>query len=56
MEQPHAGLDGYFGASTRAAVALNAAATFGGSVGAVVSGGWSDMAVPALRMLKHRRC
>ena len=51
MEQPHcAGLDvGYFGASTGAAAALNAAATFGVSIGAVVSrGGRPDMALPAL--------
>jgi dienelactone hydrolase len=51
MEQPHcAGLDiGYFGASTGAAAALNAAATFGPSVGAVVSrGGRPDMARSAL--------
>ena len=51
IEQPHcAGLDvGYFGASTGAAAALNAAATFGASIGAVVSrGGRPDMALPAL--------
>jgi dienelactone hydrolase len=51
MEQPHcAGLDiGYFGASTGAAAALNAAATFGQSIGAVVSrGGRPDLALPAL--------
>jgi len=40
---------GYFGASTGAAAALNAAATFGASIGAVVSrGGRPDMAMPAL--------
>ena len=51
LEQPHcAGLDiGYFGASTGAAAALNAAATFGPSIGAVVSrGGRPDMALSAL--------
>jgi len=40
---------GYFGASTGAAAALNAAATFGASIGAVVSrGGRPDMAMSAL--------
>jgi len=40
---------GYFGASTGAAAALNAAATFGTSIGAVVSrGGRPDLALPAL--------
>ena len=51
MEQPRsASLDiGYFGASTGAAAALQAAATFGSSIGAVVSrGGRPDLAMPAL--------
>jgi pimeloyl-ACP methyl ester carboxylesterase len=51
MEQREArSLDvGYFGASTGAAAALNAAATFGASIGAVVSrGGRPDMAMSAL--------
>lgn len=40
---------GYFGASTGAAAALNAAATFGASIGAVVSrGGRPDLAMAAL--------
>ncbi len=51
MEQPRStSLDiGYFGASTGAAAALQAAATFGSSIGAVVSrGGRPDLAMPAL--------
>ena len=51
MEQPQSqSLDiGYFGASTGAAAALNAAATFGTSIGAVVSrGGRPDLAMAAL--------
>ena len=51
MEQPHcSALDiGYFGASTGAAAALNAAATFGSTIGAVVSrGGRPDLAAEAL--------
>lgn len=51
MEQPRSeSLDiGYFGASTGAAAALQAAATFGESIGAVVSrGGRPDLAIPAL--------
>lgn len=51
MEQPHCStLDiGYFGASTGAAAALNAAATFGSTIGAVVSrGGRPDLATEAL--------
>lgn len=51
MEQPRcSSLDiGYFGASTGAAAALNAAATFGTAIGAVVSrGGRPDLALPAL--------
>jgi dienelactone hydrolase len=51
MEQPHcSALDvGYFGASTGAAAALNAAATFGSAIGAVVTrGGRPDLALPAL--------
>jgi pimeloyl-ACP methyl ester carboxylesterase len=51
MEMPRAqSLDiGYFGASTGAAAALNAAATFGSSIGAVVSrGGRPDLAMAAL--------
>ncbi len=40
---------GYFGASTGAAAALNAAATFGSTIGAVVSrGGRPDLAMAAL--------
>jgi pimeloyl-ACP methyl ester carboxylesterase len=40
---------GYFGASTGAAAALQAAATFGSSIGAVVSrGGRPDLVLPAL--------
>ena len=55
MEEPRAqSLDiGYFGASTGAAAALNAAATFGSSVGAVVSrGGRPDLAMAALRSVQ----
>jgi dienelactone hydrolase len=51
MEQPASeSLDiGYFGASTGAAAALNAAATFGPTIGAVVSrGGRPDLAMTAL--------
>jgi dienelactone hydrolase len=51
MEEPHcSALDiGYFGASTGAAAALNAAATFGSTIGAVVSrGGRPDLAMDAL--------
>jgi putative phosphoribosyl transferase len=51
MEQPRSSsLDmGYFGASTGAAAALQAAATFGASIGAVVSrGGRPDLAMSAL--------
>ena len=51
MEQPHcSALEiGYFGASTGAAAALNAAATLGSSIGAVVSrGGRPDLALAAL--------
>jgi pimeloyl-ACP methyl ester carboxylesterase len=51
MEQPVTkSLDiGYFGASTGAAAALNAAATLGSSIGAVVSrGGRPDLAMAAL--------
>ena len=51
MEQPQSkSLDiGYFGASTGAAAALNAAATLGTSIGAVVSrGGRPDLAMSAL--------
>ena len=51
MEQPRcSALDvGYFGASTGAAAALNAAATLGSAIGAVVSrGGRPDLALPAL--------
>ena len=51
MEEPHAqSLDiGYFGASTGAAAALNAAATFSSTIGAVVSrGGRPDLAMAAL--------
>ena len=51
MEQPHCSAlaIGYFGASTGAAAALNAAATFGSTIGAVVSrGGRPDLAMDAL--------
>jgi len=51
MEQPRSeSLDiGYFGASTGAAAALQAAATFSNSIGAVVSrGGRPDLAMAAL--------
>jgi dienelactone hydrolase len=51
MEQPEARpLDiGYFGASTGAAAALNAAATFGAAIGAVVSrGGRPDLTMTSL--------
>jgi dienelactone hydrolase len=51
MEQPQTrSLNvGYFGASTGAAAALNAAATLGSSIGAVVSrGGRPDLAMDAL--------
>jgi putative phosphoribosyl transferase len=51
MEEPRAqSLDiGFFGASTGAAAALNAAATFGSLIGAVVSrGGRPDLAMAAL--------
>ena len=51
MEQPQSkSLDiGYFGASTGAAAALQAAATYGQSIGAVVSrGGRPDLAMSAL--------
>jgi putative phosphoribosyl transferase len=51
MEQPPSQfLDaGYFGASTGAAAALNPAATFGTSIGAVVSrGGRPNLAMSAL--------
>jgi dienelactone hydrolase len=51
MEEPRVqSLDiGYFGASTGAAAALNAAATFGSLIGAVVSrGGRPDLAMAAL--------
>lgn len=44
---------GYFGASTGAAAALNAAATFGASIGAVVSrGGRPDLAMAALERVE----
>jgi putative phosphoribosyl transferase len=44
---------GYFGASTGAAAALNAAATFGPSIAAVVSrGGRPDLAMEALAMVQ----
>lgn len=44
---------GYFGASTGAAAALQAAATFGHSIGAVVSrGGRPDLAMPALQRVQ----
>jgi pimeloyl-ACP methyl ester carboxylesterase len=51
MEQPvtSSAATGYFGASTGAAAALQAAATFGSSIGAVVSrGGRPDLAMEAL--------
>ena len=51
MEQPESRslAIGYFGASTGAAAALNAAATFGTAIGAVVSrGGRPDLAMSAL--------
>jgi putative phosphoribosyl transferase len=51
MDQPHCSAlaIGYFGASTGAAAALNAAATFGSTIGAVVSrGGRPDLAAEAL--------
>jgi dienelactone hydrolase len=50
-EQPHCSAlaIGYFGASTGAAAALNAAATFGSTIGAVVSrGGRPDLAAESL--------
>jgi dienelactone hydrolase len=44
---------GYFGASTGAAAALQAAATLGGSIGAVVSrGGRPDLAMPVLHTVQ----
>ncbi len=44
---------GYFGASTGAAAALQSAATFGGSIGAVVSrGGRPDLAMPILERVQ----
>ena len=55
MEQPESrAFDiGYFGASTGAAAALQAAATFGSSVGAVVSrGGRPDLAMSALNRVQ----
>ena len=55
MEQPESkALDiGYFGASTGAAAALQAAATFGASIGSVVSrGGRPDLAMAALGNVK----
>ena len=51
MEQPQSRslAIGYFGASTGAAAALNAAATFGTAIGAIVSrGGRPDLAMSAL--------
>jgi dienelactone hydrolase len=51
MEQPHCSAlqIGFFGASTGAAAALNAAATLGSAIGAVVSrGGRPDLAMDAL--------
>jgi dienelactone hydrolase len=51
MEQPHCSplAAGYFGASTGAAAALNAAATLGSSIAALVSrGGRPDLAMEAL--------
>ena len=55
MEQPESKtLDiGYFGASTGAAAALQAAATFGTLIGAVVSrGGRPDLAMPVLERVE----
>ncbi|HSK30457.1 MAG TPA: dienelactone hydrolase family protein [Candidatus Limnocylindria bacterium] len=55
MEHPEArSLDaGYFGASTGAAAALKAAATFGSAIGAVVSrGGRPDLAMSALERVE----
>jgi dienelactone hydrolase len=55
VDQPQsASLDiGYFGASTGAAAALQAAATFGSSIGAVVSrGGRPDLAMTALERVE----
>jgi putative phosphoribosyl transferase len=55
MDQPQSSsLDiGYFGASTGAAAALQAAATFGSSIGAVVSrGGRPDLAMAALERVE----
>jgi dienelactone hydrolase len=55
MEQPRSkSLDiGYFGASTGAAAALYAAASFGPSIGAVVSrGGRPDLAMSALKRVQ----
>lgn len=55
MEQPETqALDiGYFGASTGAAAALSAAATFGPAIGAVVSrGGRPDLAMAALKRVQ----
>jgi dienelactone hydrolase len=54
-EQPQTRLlqIGYFGASTGAAAALQAAATFGASIGAVVSrGGRPDLAMSALERVQ----
>jgi dienelactone hydrolase len=54
-EQPQTRLFkiGYFGASTGAAAALQAAATFGASIGAVVSrGGRPDLAMSALERVQ----
>jgi dienelactone hydrolase len=55
MQQPRSkSLDiGYFGASTGAAAALYAAASFGPGIGAVVSrGGRPDLALPALHRVQ----
>jgi dienelactone hydrolase len=55
MDQPECkALDiGYFGASTGAAAALQAAATFGPAIGAVVSrGGRPDLAMAALKSVQ----
>jgi len=55
MEQPESKLldIGYFGASTGAAAALQAAAAFGPSIGAVVSrGGRPDLAMSALERVQ----
>ncbi|HXG52445.1 MAG TPA: dienelactone hydrolase family protein [candidate division Zixibacteria bacterium] len=55
MDEPETkALDiGYFGASTGAAAALNAAATFGAAIGAVVSrGGRPDLVMPALKRVQ----